>query len=114
MRDRFRIWLLLLVRCPFHRYTTPAYLITGSVVHGCLTRYGEVRFAWQGRAFVDRFSQMLAERRIQTFPVRRNRRLIPSNNLNPVHGKRPDGWNITGGAVAIVAAAIILFGPRTS
>lgn len=28
-------------------------------------------------------------------------------------GRRPDTWDMTGGALAIVAAAIILFGPRS-
>jgi small multidrug resistance family-3 protein len=27
-------------------------------------------------------------------------------------GRRPDAWDLTGGAVAVVAAAVILFAPR--
>lgn len=29
-------------------------------------------------------------------------------------GRRPDTWDITGGAIAIAAAMVILFGPRAS
>lgn len=29
-------------------------------------------------------------------------------------GRRPDTWDVTGGAIAVIAAVIILFGPRAS
>ncbi len=29
-----------------------------------------------------------------------------------VEGRRPDIWDLTGGGLALIAAAVILFGPR--
>ena len=29
-------------------------------------------------------------------------------------GQKPDGWDLTGGALALIAAGIILFGPRSA